>query len=67
MPVPTDPFHVFIPGSLSDHAHAVLTAALDPAIVLGLDDPGRTRGVIVFWSAVGPSENSLRPTRICKP
>ena len=44
MPVPTEPFHVLIPGGLSDHARAVLTAALDPSIVLGLDDPGADAG-----------------------
>lgn len=44
MLVPTDPFHVFIPGGLSDHAIAVLTGAVDPCIVLGLDDPGADAG-----------------------
>lgn len=39
-----DPFHIHIPDGLSDHAHAALTAALDPAVVLGLEDPGADAG-----------------------
>ncbi len=52
-------FHVHISGDLSEHAQAVLTGALDPSIVLDLDDPGAEAGRYRILVSGRPSREQL--------